>query len=116
MTAKVISLEDERAKRLVARLLDLQTQIDTAARKLLAGQRVEDRLEDLLDNVEEVIGQLDQLAFRLTDTFLRRAIRATTLAHMSWSRARLGSEEERTAAAKYLESVDALAKVTRSLG
>lgn len=108
--AVTITLADHRARRLVERLLGLQSEIDYAARQLLSGRRADARLEDLLDDVDRVLVDLARTARDVESRSLRDAIDATCRAHAKWSCARLGSEEERSAAAIYLESVDALAK------
>ncbi|AKF04021.1 Hypothetical protein I5071_55280 [Sandaracinus amylolyticus] len=92
------------------RLLEIQGEIDHAARQLLSGRRAEARLEDLLDDIDRTLVDLARTARHVDSPALREAIDATCRAHARWSCARLGSEEERSAAAVYLESVDALAK------
>lgn len=111
---QLISLADHRARRLVDQLLTIQGEIDTSARLLLAGRPADACLEDLLDGMDRVLAELERTARRVDAPNLREAIHVTCRAHACWSRARLGSEEERSAAAFYLESVDALAKITLS--
>ncbi|MDQ3031715.1 MAG: hypothetical protein M3Y87_04800 [Myxococcota bacterium] len=107
----LISLADRRARRLVDRLLGIQGDIDQSARLLLAGRPCEAKLEDLLDGMDRCLCDLARTAQHVDAPRLRDAIDVTCRAHARWSRARLGSDEERSAAAVYLESVDALAKV-----
>lgn len=109
--AALISLADHRARRLVDRLLGVQDEIDQSARLLLAGRPCDARLEDLLDAMDRVLRELARTAEHVDAPHLRDAIDVTCRAHARWSRARLGSDEERSAAAIYLESVEALAKV-----
>jgi hypothetical protein len=109
--AAPIQLADHRARRLVQRLLGVQAEIDHAARQLLSGGRAETRLEDLLDDVDRVLTELARTSLHVDAPALRAAIDATCRAHARWSCARLGSDEERSAATVYLESVDALARV-----
>ncbi|MDQ3037798.1 MAG: hypothetical protein M3Y87_35720, partial [Myxococcota bacterium] len=93
------------------RLLSIQEEIDQSARLLLAGRPCDTRLEDLLDSMDRTLRELARTAEHVDAFALREAIDVTCRAHARWSRARLGSDEERSAAAVYLESVDALAKV-----
>lgn len=111
MSAVPISLADHRARRLVDRLVAIQTRIDQSARVLLAGRPTEVRLEVLLDDMDKVLSDLGRTARHVAREPLREAITRTCQAHGRWSRARLGSDEERTAAAIYLDSVDQLARV-----
>lgn len=106
-----IPLADHRARRLVERLIGIQAQIDQSARLLLAGRPSDARLEDLLDSMDTVLRELGRNALLVHSPELREAIDVTCRAHARWSRARLGSDEERSAAAVYLESVDQLAVV-----
>ena len=104
-----ISLADHRSRRLVDHLVQIQHRIDFCARMLLHGKPCAIRLDDLLDEMDRVLVDLDRTAAHVTSDARRDAIRRTVEAHARWSRARLGSDEERSAAAVYLESVDALA-------
>ncbi len=111
---QLISLADHRARRLVDQLLEIQGEIDQSARLLLAGRPCSAHLEDLLDGMDHVLSELARTARRVDAPNLRDAIDLTCRAHACWSRARLGSDEERSAAAFYLESVDALARIASS--
>jgi hypothetical protein len=106
-----VTLADRRAERLVERLLGIQQRIDQCARVLLAGRRCDVRLEVLLDDMDGVLRELGRTAPLVERPALRSAIERTCRAHASWSGARLGSAEERSAAATYLECVDDLAKI-----
>lgn len=112
--ASITSLADHRARRLVERLLQVQHRIDACARRLLAGQRPELRLESLLDDMDVVLDELSRTAPRVTRASLKVAIERTCDAHLRWSKARLGSDEERSAASVYLDSVDALARAAQT--
>jgi len=109
VSAATISLADHRARRLVDRLVTIQGRIDQSARVLLAGRRCDVKLEVLLDDMDRILGDLARTAPHVRRDPLRAAIERTCRAHLRWSRARLGSDEERSAAAVYLESVDQLA-------
>ena len=111
MTTGPISLADHRARRLIDRLVSIQVRIDQSARVLLAGRRSAEKLETLLDDMDRVLRELDRTAEHVVSEDLRRGIEGTVTAHMRWSHARLGSDEERSAAALYLDSVDALARI-----
>jgi hypothetical protein len=113
VSAALISLADHRARRLVDRLVAIQTRIDQSARVLLAGRPAEVRLEVLLDDMDRVLADLGRTARHVQAEPLREAITRTCQAHGRWSRARLGSDEERAAAAVYLDAVDHLARVAR---
>lgn len=116
VSAALISLADHRARRLVDRLVSIQVRIDQSARVLLAGQRCDIKLEVLLDDMDRVLGELARTAPHVQRDPLRAAIERTCRAHLRWSRARLGSDEERSAAASYLDSVDQLATLVDSRG
>lgn len=114
VSAQTISLADHRARRLVDRLVSIQTRIDQSARVLLAGRPNEVRLEVLLDDMDKVLADLGRTAPYVRREALRHAIVRACQAHLRWSRARLGSDEERAAAALYLDAIDHLARTSAS--
>jgi hypothetical protein len=111
MGAVVITLADRRVRKLVGDLMDIQSEIDQQARALLAGGRSDRSLEKLLDEMESVLKELGRNATWIERPDLRRAVIQTCFAHEKWSRARLGSAEEREAAATYLSHLDTLSEV-----
>ncbi len=90
--------------------------IDDHARMLIAGSGGDRRIEGLLEEMDGILADLDRTAAHIVSSSLKAAIERTVSAHTRWSRARMGSHEERTAAAAYLETVDALAATARSAG
>lgn len=115
MAAVIITLADHRVRERVKVLLSIQEQIDAAARTLLGkrGKPLDKSLEKLLDEMDAVLKELKTNSSWIERPDLRRAVVQTVAAHAKWSRARLGSAEERDAAARYLESVDLLGEVAR---
>ena len=115
MTAIVITLADHRVRERVKTLLSIQEQIDAAARTLLGkegkSKPLDKSLEKLLDEMDVVLKELKTNSSWIERPDLRRAVVQTVAAHAKWARARLGSAEERDAAARYLESVDLLGQV-----
>jgi hypothetical protein len=112
MAAVVITLADRRVRKLVGDLMDIQSEIDQQARALLSGgDRSGVGLEKLLDEMEGVLKELGRNVPWIERPDLRRAVIQTCFAHEKWSRARLGSPEEREAAATYLSHLDTLSEV-----
>lgn len=119
MTAIVITLADHRVRERVKTLLSIQDKIDTAARAILGKEKrgkskpPDESLEKLLDEMDAVLKELKTNSEWIGRSDLRRAVVQTVAAHAKWSRARLGSNEEREAAARYLESVDLLGEIAK---
>ncbi len=99
-----ISLADHRARRLVARLLEIQERLEDAD-----APSDPSRAETLFEELSTVLDDLARTAPLVRTARLRTAIERACAAHDRWWRA-VATETERAAVRRYLRSVDALVK------
>jgi hypothetical protein len=106
--ATIHSLTQHRARRLIAELVSVQARIDGMARELLRGRSVELELDSLLVSMEKTLSDLGTTAKSIDDVDMQSAIERAVEAHQRWSTARIGTDEERSAAQHYLDMIEAL--------
>lgn len=109
----VISIAGAQAKHAVREMLAIQERIDINARLLLSGRKAAEKLEDLLNELERTIDRLRGIAARVTDDDLRTAALTVCNRYSTWNQAKLGTQEERDAAAAYLSCLDELRRLAR---
>lgn len=100
--APPISLADHRARRLVARLLEVQSGLEATVAS-------PERADGLFDELERVLEELARNAAHVKSARLRGAIERACAAHERWWGA-VSTSSERAAVVRYLRSVDALAR------
>lgn len=107
--SNVLVFADHKARLLGRKLLQLQDDISNMASAVLRGQAGLDvDLAERLEVAEKIVDDLERCSDQISILDLRVAIGGLVRAHKRWSRAKLGSEAERTYAKEYLRCLDRL--------